>query len=816
MAAIETPPTAGVVLESTYSPPPPQSPSTVRKASIGRWQSPRAPPPVPIFADKGHELRGFNPSPIHVASHVVNVTASSEHAFAPKEESKRKPFKPPLGVYTTGVAEQSNTVAAQPLRSNPGDGSPLQAPSSPIVTPPSTPRRPKLKGLRSTRSVGEGLRGLRERFASGNQRKISTSTNEETRSSVPVHSEIRSPVLIQDEVRTSVPVQSDARSSISPLDGDHPTAVTPWPSQSPITNASSALHRSTTPTEQSSITRTSSHTSEFVQVYPHWPKTDPEVDEEEELTVEDAIGMYADGFEDSARPSIETERRSSKIAEKTAPDPDTGQDARPTSQHSEHQIENKRVKLAHRRSQSASLLLAVPKRDGDAPRLLRSTDRTHTFSRILSSPANIKSNGSIRDSTHGANEVPRDRYGFKKSSLHVTLEEYDAWDAEYSIYLERRRKKWDALMRDYGLFTENPYRFPPKSDKIKRYVRKGIPPAYRGAAWFWYAGGPSKMKKEPGLYSACLEKVKSGLLGDSDREHIERDLHRTFPDNVRFKPDPVMGKEADTDVAGERDRDSRIRRSHRSSFEVETPMLQALRRVLQAFAVHNPHIGYCQSLNFIAGLLLLFLNEDEEKAFILLNIVTTEHLPGTHGVALEGANIDIAVLMTCVQDSLPAIWQRLDDNGGPLLASTAMPGAQALRLPTVSLATTAWFMSLFVGTLPIESVLRIWDCLFFEGSKTLFRIALAILKFGEPQILAVGDHIEIFQVVQAIPRSMLDINELMEVCFRRRGGFGHVSQGLIETRRQERRQAVADGVASVNKDARMSVWKGRWRARTKA
>jgi len=526
--------------------------------------------------------------------------------------------------------------------------------------------------------------------------------------------------------------------------------------------------------------------------------------------------MYADGFEDGARPSIETERQKSEVVDRMAPEPTIGQDARPTSQHSEHHIENKRIKLAHRRSQSASLLLTVPKRDGDVPRPLRSTDRSHTFSRILSTPPDIKSNTSIRDSTSGGLEIARDRYGFKKSSLHVTPEEYDAWDAEYSIYLERRRKKWDALMRDYGLFTENPYRFPPKSDKIKRYVRKGIPPEYRGASWFWYAGGPSKMKKEPGLYSACLEKVKQGLLGDSDREHIERDLHRTFPDNVRFKPDPVIGKEADGDDVGKRDSANRARRSHRSSFEVETPMLQALRRVLQAFAVHNPHIGYCQSLNFIAGLLLLFLNEDEEKAFILLNIVTTEHLPGTHGVALEGANIDIAVLMTCVQDSLPAIWQRLDDNGGPQLASTAMPGAQALRLPTVSLATTAWFMSLFVGTLPIESVLRVWDCLFFEGSKTLFRIALAILKFGEPQILAVGDHIEIFQVVQAIPRSMLDINELMEVCFRRRGGFGHVSQGLIETRRQERRQAVADGVASVNKDARMSVWKGRWRARTKA
>ena len=45
----------------------------------------------------------------------------------------------------------------------------------------------------------------------------------------------------------------------------------------------------------------------------------------------------------------------------------------------------------------------------------------------------------------------------------------------------------------------------------------------------------------------------------------------------------------------------------------------------------------------------------------LLVIVTTLHLPGTHGVALEGANVDIAVLMSCIRDSLPSIWAKLDD-----------------------------------------------------------------------------------------------------------------------------------------------------------
>lgn len=44
----------------------------------------------------------------------------------------------------------------------------------------------------------------------------------------------------------------------------------------------------------------------------------------------------------------------------------------------------------------------------------------------------------------------------------------------------------------------------------------------------------------------------------------------------------------------------------------------ALGRVLLAFSVHRPSIGYCQSMNYLAAMLLLVLQHDEESAFWLL------------------------------------------------------------------------------------------------------------------------------------------------------------------------------------------------------
>ena len=49
--------------------------------------------------------------------------------------------------------------------------------------------------------------------------------------------------------------------------------------------------------------------------------------------------------------------------------------------------------------------------------------------------------------------------------------------------------------------------------------------------------------------------------------------------------------------------------------------------------------------------------------------------------------------------------------------------------------TSQWFPTLYVVYFPIDIVVRIWDMYLIEGRKTLFRVALAILKVNEKTIL---------------------------------------------------------------------------------
>lgn len=360
----------------------------------------------------------------------------------------------------------------------------------------------------------------------------------------------------------------------------------------------------------------------------------------------------------------------------------------------------------------------------------------------------------------------RDRYGFKKASDKVTVQQYNAWASKYEEHISRRRNKWIALMSKHGLPTTNPTKFPDMCDKVKRYARKGYPPEWRGAMWWYYSGGQHMITQTEmvGLYASLVARVKRGELNKDDKDAIERDLDRTFPDNIHFRPEPA------TDLLdGEADD--------------EPQLIQDLREVLAAFALNNPNIGYCQSLNFIAGLLLLFLKQDKEKAFVMLTIITRNHLPGAHARSL--ANTEVNVLMMLIKDYLPKVWTSINDtdliNSGA--GSNAHPNSKFQRQPTVALSCTSWFMSIFVGVLPIETVLRVWDTFLYEGPRALYRYALAIFKLSEPEIRKYRpSDPEIFMIVQNMPRTCLDPNILHEFAFVKKG-FGNLSQGVIDQKR---------------------------------
>ncbi|XP_077610071.1 growth hormone-regulated TBC protein 1 isoform X1 [Crocuta crocuta] len=214
------------------------------------------------------------------------------------------------------------------------------------------------------------------------------------------------------------------------------------------------------------------------------------------------------------------------------------------------------------------------------------------------------------------------------------------------------------------------------------------------------SGAQAQMDQNPGYYQRLLQGEDNGRL----EEAVRTDMNRTFPDNVRFR------KSAD-------------------------PCLQkTLYNVLVAYGRHNPAVGYCQGMNFIAGYLVL-ITKSEEESFWLLDALVGRILPDYYSPAMLGLKTDQEVLGELVRTKLPAVAALMDGHG-----------------TLWTLLVSRWFICLFVDVLPVETVLRIWDCLFNEGSKILFRVALTLIKQHQAFILEAGSVADICERFKEITR----------------------------------------------------------------
>ncbi|EJD74068.1 hypothetical protein LOAG_18565 [Loa loa] len=203
---------------------------------------------------------------------------------------------------------------------------------------------------------------------------------------------------------------------------------------------------------------------------------------------------------------------------------------------------------------------------------------------------------------------------------------------------------------------------------------------------------------------------------DNHQKQITLDLLRTLPDNIHFMSPTCKG-------------------------------IQQLEQVLRAFCLHNPIIGYCQGMNFISGTAMLFLGV--EDTFWFLVAVTEKYFDKSYfDYALTGAQADQEVLKELVARRLPRLAAHLDHYG--------------IDLATVTLN---WFLALFHDAVPFQTMIRIWDCFLLDGTKVLFRFALAILSIHENEVLQRCDTISVIKILKASVRLTYDYEGLFNLAF---------------------------------------------------
>ncbi|XP_059462248.1 uncharacterized protein LOC132191314 isoform X2 [Corylus avellana] len=204
----------------------------------------------------------------------------------------------------------------------------------------------------------------------------------------------------------------------------------------------------------------------------------------------------------------------------------------------------------------------------------------------------------------------------------------------------------------------SPKHFFPWKEELESLVRGGVPKDLRGEVWQAFVGVKAR-RVERYYQDLVAQEANDGgskVHDDSSgvfkkwRRQIEKDIPRTFPGH------PAL------------DADGR----------------NSLRRVLLAYARHNPSVGYCQAMNFFAGLLLLLM--PEENAFWTLVGIIDDYFDGYYTEEMIESQVDQLVFEEVMRERFPKLVNHLDYLG-----------------VQVAWISGPWFLSIFVNMLPWES-----------------------------------------------------------------------------------------------------------------
>ncbi|CAJ0581718.1 unnamed protein product, partial [Mesorhabditis spiculigera] len=251
----------------------------------------------------------------------------------------------------------------------------------------------------------------------------------------------------------------------------------------------------------------------------------------------------------------------------------------------------------------------------------------------------------------------------------------------------RREKKWLAMLKQMD--EHKP------AKKLQERVWKGVPLKLKIRVWPRLLNIdrlrrdcrdiPDKDGK--GIYDQLKARAK---LVSRDVKQIDLDINRTFRNNEIFR-DRYCVKQ------------------------------KSLLNVLVAYSMYNTEVGYCQGMSQIAGLFLMYL--DEEEAFWCMHALMVSQKHTMHGFFVPG----FPKLARFEQHYIKLVKK---------YKSKVSKHLDKLDIPYIYM--TKWWFGCFLDRVPYALALRIWDVFLWEGDAVLLAMGLNIMKMHEKRILKCG------------------------------------------------------------------------------
>ncbi|KAN0082837.1 Rab-GTPase-TBC domain containing protein [Tylopilus felleus] len=219
-----------------------------------------------------------------------------------------------------------------------------------------------------------------------------------------------------------------------------------------------------------------------------------------------------------------------------------------------------------------------------------------------------------------------------------------------------------------ALFPTVPASQARKNKKVRKLLQEGVPSSVRYLVWCHLTD--SKARALPGVYSKLVKRPRVPAFAE-----IERDAVEGFPDQPQLHT-------------------------------TQGPLVS----LLQAYLSMVPDIQYSSGLTLIAGHLLLLT--PEEDAFWIFASMMDAHLRTYFSANTMQIEIDASLFSKALEAIDPALTKKLYVQLSIAPASITRP----------------WFSTLFVGSLSVDHLHRVWDIFLYDGIPYLFRIGLVLIN----------------------------------------------------------------------------------------
>ncbi|XP_017000691.2 USP6 N-terminal-like protein isoform X1 [Drosophila takahashii] len=279
-----------------------------------------------------------------------------------------------------------------------------------------------------------------------------------------------------------------------------------------------------------------------------------------------------------------------------------------------------------------------------------------------------------------------DRYGFLHDERLPTTR--DAQETHRNNVEVERVRKWVKMLKQW----------PPPPDKLHKRIYKGVPDRVKAEVWMNLLNIHQSMEKNPGVYARMLQLARKY---STETRQIDADVNRQFRDNIAF----------------------------RERYSVKQC---SLFNVLNAYSIYNSELGYCQGMACVAGVLLLYLHEEE--TFWALNSLITDQKYGMHGLFIEG---------------FPKLT-RFIDHHDRIMSKIMRKLHKHFTKHNVDalLYAIKWFFVVFVERVPFSLSLRVWDIFMLDGDRVILSMAITILYLHKDDLLRLKDMDAIIEYLQ--------------------------------------------------------------------